>query len=104
MALPARAFTPPPKVDSAVVELVPLDGPPASAWADMEGVVAAAFGQRRKMLRQSLGNYVGLADALDATGLQPTQRAETVTVQQFADLASRLCPHAPQGRGQRGRV
>lgn len=90
MTLPARAFTPPPKVDSAVVGLVPRMPSPGPTWKAMEAVVAAAFGQRRKMLRQSLSAFPGLAAALEAVGLSPTQRAETVAVEQFADLAARL--------------
>ena len=96
MTLPARAFTPPPKVDSAVVGMVPHAVRPGPTWSAMEGVVAAAFGQRRKMLRQSLNGYEGLSDALADTGLSPTQRAETVTVEQFAGLAMRL---GGSGRG-----
>ncbi len=90
LTLPARAFTPPPKVDSAVVGLTPRAPGPITNWSDMESVVATAFGQRRKMLRQSLGRYADLNDALASVGLSPTQRAETVTVAQFAALADRL--------------
>ena len=90
MTLPARAFTPPPKVDSAVVCMTPHTPHAGPTWTAMERVVGSAFGQRRKMLRQSLGGFAGLAPALEATGLVPTQRAETVTVEQYAHLAERL--------------
>jgi 16S rRNA (adenine1518-N6/adenine1519-N6)-dimethyltransferase len=91
--LPARAFVPPPKVESAVVRLVPRAAPLAPAEpAILERVTAAAFGQRRKMLRQSLkslGAALGRdAEALcRAAGVAPTARAEELTVEQFAALA-----------------
>jgi len=85
--LPPRAFTPPPKVDSTVVHLTPRAAPEPAAWADMEAVTAAAFGQRRKMLRQSL-KPLGNAEALLAeAGIAPTARAEEVPVAGFAALA-----------------
>ena len=96
MTLPARAFTPSPRVDSAVVGMTPHTAPPDPTWSAMESVVAAAFGQRRKMLRQSLSAYEGLSEALEEIGLSPTQRAETVTVEQFAGLARCL---VGSGRG-----
>jgi 16S rRNA (adenine1518-N6/adenine1519-N6)-dimethyltransferase len=90
MSLPARAFTPPPKVDSAVVRLDPLPArPDAPVLAALERVTAAAFGQRRKMLRSSL-KTVGGAALCKAAGLDPNQRAETVPVEGFLDLARRL--------------
>jgi len=80
-----RAFTPPPKVQSTVVSLTPRPKPLAPAtWNAMEKVVATAFGQRRKMLRQSLKS-LGIS-ALDA-GLEETQRAEELSVEDFAKLA-----------------
>jgi 16S rRNA (adenine1518-N6/adenine1519-N6)-dimethyltransferase len=87
--LPPRAFTPPPKVTSTVIEIRPLAEPryPADAAA-LERVVAAAFGQRRKMLRQSLRSLI--ADPLPvlaAAGLADTARAEELSVEQFAALA-----------------
>lgn len=88
--IPARAFTPPPKVDSAVVRLVPRRPAPDGVWAVVERVTAAAFGQRRKMLRASLR---GLGDAeglLAAAGLDPTWRAEQVPVAGFLALAAVL--------------
>ncbi len=87
MLLPARAFTPAPKVDSAVVQLrprVPVLDVPVRA---LERVTAAAFGQRRKMLRQSLKGLPGALAALEALGVDPTRRAETLPVSLFVSLA-----------------
>ena len=87
--LPARAFTPPPKVASSVVRFTPLPSPryPA-AWDAMETVVAAAFGQRRKMLRGALRTLgVNPDRLLEAAGVDPEARAETLSVEQFAALA-----------------
>lgn len=87
--LPARAFTPPPKVASSVVQFLPLPAPrfPA-AWDAMETVVAAAFGQRRKMLRGALRSLGADTDRLLQTAaIDPEARAETLSVEQFAALA-----------------
>lgn len=87
--LPARAFTPPPKVDSAVVHLEALPGPrfPADA-AILSRVVALAFGQRRKMLRASLRPLgPALEDWLKAAGIPPTERAEQIPLESFCHLA-----------------
>ncbi|EPY00752.1 16S rRNA (adenine(1518)-N(6)/adenine(1519)-N(6))-dimethyltransferase RsmA [Magnetospirillum fulvum] len=83
-----RAFTPPPAVTSTIAEIVPRPAPLAPArFETMERVTAAAFGQRRKMLRSSL-KALGDAEALiAAAGLDPTQRAETVPVEGFCALA-----------------
>ncbi|MEO1225882.1 MAG: 16S rRNA (adenine(1518)-N(6)/adenine(1519)-N(6))-dimethyltransferase RsmA [Pseudomonadota bacterium] len=87
MTLPARAFTPPPKVASSVVRLTPRANPETATWAAMEAVTKAAFGQRRKMLRSSL-RALGPAEALLASaGLNPTDRAEAIDVAGFAALA-----------------
>jgi len=83
------AFVPPPKVTSAVIRIEPLDEPVAPArLADLEAVTAVSFGQRRKMLRQSLKNLTQDAEALlrDA-GIDPTERPEQLSVTQFAALA-----------------
>lgn len=87
--LPARAFTPPPKVASAVVHLdVYRDPPHPAAWDAMETVVAAAFGQRRKMLRSALRTLpVPAGDLLEQAGIAPEARAETLDVAAFAALA-----------------
>jgi 16S rRNA (adenine1518-N6/adenine1519-N6)-dimethyltransferase len=84
-----RAFTPPPKVTSSVVRIEPLPEPVAPAnLTDLEAVTAAAFGQRRKMLRQSLKSLVpNPEDLLDRAGIAPTARAEELSVAQFAALA-----------------
>lgn len=85
-----RAFTPPPKVASTVVTLLPRPEPLAPAsWESLERVTAAAFGQRRKMLRQSL-KPLGLVPRLEALGLDPTARAETLPVEAFCTLAREL--------------
>jgi len=88
--LPARAFTPPPKVESTVVRLVARPDPEPAPWAAFERITAAAFGQRRKMLRASL-RPLGCAERLLAeTGLEPTARAEEIDVAGFAALARAL--------------
>ncbi|UEM05270.1 16S rRNA (adenine(1518)-N(6)/adenine(1519)-N(6))-dimethyltransferase RsmA [Skermanella rosea] len=94
--LPARAFTPPPKIESTVVQLVPRQAPEPAEFEAMEAVTAAAFGQRRKMLRASL-RPLGDAEALiEEAGLVPTQRAEEIPVAGFAALA-----RAYRQRGER---
>jgi len=92
--LPGGAFTPPPKVASSVVRLTPRGQPPGvAAFAAMERTTAAAFGQRRKMLRQSLKSLgPGAMAALEAAGIDPTRRAETLTIEEFASLAAALFP------------
>ena len=87
-----RAFTPPPKVASSVVNLTPRPSPLAAAdWKALETVTAAAFGQRRKMLRGSLKALNGDGEKLcrDA-GIEPTLRAENLSVEQFCALARNL--------------
>jgi len=87
MDVPARAFTPPPKVDSAVVRLTPRPDRPARARLDaLQKLTAAAFGQRRKMLRASL-RALGGEPLIAAAGLDPQARAETVDVRGFLRLA-----------------
>jgi 16S rRNA (adenine1518-N6/adenine1519-N6)-dimethyltransferase len=90
--IPPRAFTPPPKVTSSVVELVPRERPVAPADpAHLERVTAAAFGQRRKMLRQSLRSLAGdPAALLAAAGIEETRRAEELSIAEFAALAEAL--------------
>jgi 16S rRNA (adenine1518-N6/adenine1519-N6)-dimethyltransferase len=84
-----RAFTPPPRVTSAVVQLVPRAAQPGAALFEaFEKVTAAAFGQRRKMLRSSLATLgVDAAALLAAAAIVPTARAEELDVAQFATLA-----------------
>jgi 16S rRNA (adenine1518-N6/adenine1519-N6)-dimethyltransferase len=87
MEAPARAFTPPPKVDSAVVRLVPRADRPSSRRLDaLQRITAAAFGQRRKMLRSSL-KVVGGDALIERAGLDPQARAETIHVEGFLALA-----------------
>jgi len=88
MELPARAFTPPPKVDSAVAHLIPRAGRPGDALVQaLQKVTHDAFGQRRKMLRSSLRAMGGEALCL-SVGIDPLSRAETVPVEGFLDLAA----------------
>lgn len=84
-----RAFVPPPKVTSAVLRVEPLPKPRFDAnLADLEAVTAAAFGQRRKMLRQSLKSLTPDAGALiTASGVTETDRAEDLSIAQFCALA-----------------
>jgi len=82
-----QAFVPPPSVTSSIVRLKPLAEPVAPArLKDLEKVTEAAFGQRRKMLRQSLKGLGGEA-LLEKAGIEPTKRAEELSVNQFAALA-----------------
>ena len=85
----ARAFTPPPKITSTLVRLEPLMVPVVLVeLGDLEAVTAAAFGHRRKMLRQSLKSLAPDAEALiRSAGLDPTERPERLSVQQFGALA-----------------
>ncbi|MCW2316893.1 16S rRNA (adenine1518-N6/adenine1519-N6)-dimethyltransferase [Rhodoblastus acidophilus] len=86
--VPPAAFTPPPKVTSSVVELRPREKPLDCDAAALERVTAAAFGQRRKMLRQALkGLGVDPLALLEAAGIEPTRRAEEVPVEGFVALA-----------------
>jgi 16S rRNA (adenine1518-N6/adenine1519-N6)-dimethyltransferase len=86
MTIPASAFTPPPKVDSALVRLVPRAAQPSpEELRAMERLTAAAFGQRRKMLRGSL-KALGGAALLEAAGIDPARRAETLSVAEFVHL------------------
>jgi 16S rRNA (adenine1518-N6/adenine1519-N6)-dimethyltransferase len=84
-----RAFTPPPKVTSAVVEITPVAEPAdAPSLATLEKVTAAAFGQRRKMLRSSLRAVGGDVESLvRAAGIEPTLRAEQVPVEAYVRMA-----------------
>ncbi|RSV32473.1 16S rRNA (adenine(1518)-N(6)/adenine(1519)-N(6))-dimethyltransferase RsmA [Sphingomonas sp. ABOLH] len=92
IAMPVHrsAFTPPPKVMSAVVHVVPTDAPDGVSLKVLERLTAAAFGQRRKMLRQSLKAVPGAIEAAEAVGIDVTRRAETVSVAEFVTLARAL--------------
>jgi 16S rRNA (adenine1518-N6/adenine1519-N6)-dimethyltransferase len=86
MTLPARAFTPPPKVDSAVVRFAPKTERPADAVLEaLQRVTAAAFGQRRKMLRSSL-KTLGGEGLCRTAGVDPGLRAEAISVADFTAL------------------
>lgn len=89
--VPPSAFVPPPKVTSSVVHLRPRADPLPCQGKDLEKVAAAAFGQRRKMVRQSLKSLGlgqdGLAELMARVGLEGTERAETLPIETFAALA-----------------
>ena len=88
--VPATAFTPPPKIKSSVVQLVPRETPLAPAdRADLERVTAAAFAQRRKMMRQSLKGLGGDA-LLERAGIKPTERPEQLSIEDFCRIANAL--------------
>ncbi len=90
MRLPPAAFWPPPKVFSAVVGLVPHpEQPPAARFADMERLTAAAFGQRRKMLRGALRALGGEA-LLSRAGIDASRRAETLSIAEYDTLVRSL--------------
>jgi 16S rRNA (adenine1518-N6/adenine1519-N6)-dimethyltransferase len=98
--VPPSAFTPAPKVTSSVVELVPRLAPAPCDLKTLSDLTLAAFGQRRKMLRQSLKSFAGfrgldLSAWLGAAGVEPTRRAEEIDVERFAELARA----AGEGRG-----
>jgi 16S rRNA (adenine1518-N6/adenine1519-N6)-dimethyltransferase len=87
LRLPPAAFTPPPKVHSAVLRLAPhAIQPPKPLFAAMERLTAAAFGQRRKMLRSALRSLGGEALLAEA-GIEPERRAETLSIAEFDRLA-----------------
>jgi 16S rRNA (adenine1518-N6/adenine1519-N6)-dimethyltransferase len=90
LRVPAAAFVPPPKVNSAVVRLAPHPQQPAPAlFAAMEKLTAAAFGQRRKMLRGAL-RPIGGETLLARANIDPIRRAETLTIAEFDRLARLL--------------
>ena len=84
------AFVPPPKVTSAVVHIVPAAMPAGVDPGCLETITAAAFGQRRKMLRSSLKAVPGALDALETLGIDSERRAETLGVAEFVAVASTL--------------
>ena len=85
--VPPQAFTPPPKVTSSVVHLVPREVPLPADVKRLGRVTEAAFGQRRKMLRQSLKSLGG-ERLLERAGIDPTRRAETLSVEEFVRLTN----------------
>jgi 4-hydroxythreonine-4-phosphate dehydrogenase/ribosomal RNA small subunit methyltransferase A len=90
MKVHRSAFTPPPKVMSAIVHVTAGESPEGVNATTLERLTEAAFGQRRKMLRQSLKSVSGAIEALEAVGIDPTRRAETVSVEEFVALARKL--------------
>lgn len=90
MKVHRSAFTPPPKVMSAVVHITAKPAPEGVELKFLERLTAAAFGQRRKMLRQSLKGLPGALDALEQVGIDPQRRAETVSVEEFVAVARLL--------------
>ncbi len=92
MEISPQAFTPPPKVTSAVVHIEKRDAPAFPAdEATLTKLVATSFGQRRKMLRASLKSLrPDIADVLSASGIAPTERAENLSIEEFCRLARAL--------------
>jgi 16S rRNA (adenine1518-N6/adenine1519-N6)-dimethyltransferase len=92
LAMPVHrsAFTPPPKVMSAVVHIAPIDAPTGVRMERLEKLTGAAFGQRRKMLRQSLKGIPGALDAMAIAGIAADRRPETVTIDEWCKLAREL--------------
>ena len=90
MKVHRSAFTPPPKVMSAIVQILPAEQPEGVDPALLSRLTEKGFGQRRKMLRQSLKSVEGAVAALEALGIDPTRRAETVSVGEWVELARAL--------------
>jgi 16S rRNA (adenine1518-N6/adenine1519-N6)-dimethyltransferase len=90
MKVHRSAFVPPPKVMSALVHIVPAAQPQGVRAATLERLTAAAFGQRRKMLRRALASLPGAVEALEALGIDPERRAETLAVADFVAIARHL--------------
>jgi 16S rRNA (adenine1518-N6/adenine1519-N6)-dimethyltransferase len=84
------AFTPPPKVMSAIVHIEPAAMAEGVSTRVLERVTEAAFGQRRKMLRQSVKGLPGALAALDALGIDSQRRAETLSIDEFVAIARAL--------------
>jgi 16S rRNA (adenine1518-N6/adenine1519-N6)-dimethyltransferase len=90
MKVHRSAFVPPPKVMSAVVHIVPKPAPEGVSTRALGSLTAAAFGQRRKMLRQSLKALPGALNALAALRIDPQRRAETLSVEDFVAVAREM--------------
>lgn len=99
LRVPPGAFTPPPKVDSAVVRMVPLGGERLRARDEdlFASIVGAAFQQRRKTLRNAVRAYVS-SEAFDKAGIDPQRRGETLSMAQFVALADAAANGAPLSR------
>ncbi|KIS43392.1 16S rRNA (adenine(1518)-N(6)/adenine(1519)-N(6))-dimethyltransferase RsmA [Kosakonia radicincitans] len=96
LEVPPTAFAPPPKVDSAVVRLVPHTTlpHPVKEIRTLSRITTEAFNQRRKTIRNSLGN-VFTVEVLASLGIDPTMRAENISVAQYCQLANYLTENAP---------
>ncbi len=90
MKVHRSAFTPPPKVMSAIIHVTPAPMPSAVSARMLERVTEAAFGQRRKMLRQSMKGLPGALAALESLGIDPQRRAETLSIAEFVAVARAL--------------
>lgn len=90
MTVSRSAFVPPPKVTSAVVHIVPNEAPAGVDAKVMARLTAAAFGQRRKMLRSSLKSFPGATEAAEAVGIDLQRRAETLSTDDYVKLARAL--------------
>ena len=90
MKVHRSAFTPPPKVMSAVIHVTPADAPEGVSMRKLERLTEAAFGQRRKMLRQSLKGLPGALAALAKLGIDEQRRAETLSVAEFVSVAREM--------------
>ena len=90
MTVNRSAFVPPPKVTSAVVHIVPVEQPAGVDAEIIRRLTESAFRQRRKMLRSSLKPIAGALDAAERLGIDPQRRAETVTLEEWVELAREL--------------
>jgi 16S rRNA (adenine1518-N6/adenine1519-N6)-dimethyltransferase len=90
MKVHRSAFTPAPKVMSAIVHVEPAPAPTGVSMRMLERLTEAAFGQRRKMLRQSVKGLPGALDALAECGIDPQRRAETLSIPEFVAIAKVL--------------
>lgn len=90
MSVNRSAFVPPPKVTSAVVHIVPTHAPQGVNAKILEKLTEVAFGQRRKMLRSSLKSLPGASEAAETVGIDLQRRAETISVDQFVQVAKLL--------------
>jgi 16S rRNA (adenine1518-N6/adenine1519-N6)-dimethyltransferase len=103
MKVHRSAFVPPPKVMSAVVHIVPTSAPAGVSPRTLERLTAAAFGQRRKMLRRSLQALGGAPAALDRLGIEGERRAETLSVHEFVAIAREMdARHSPAADAELG--
>ncbi len=89
LVVPPTAFEPPPKVESAIVRMIPIEQPLPCDGAKLELVVTTAFSQRRKVLRNCVASLFAENDLIDA-GVDPQARPETVPLEQFVALANRI--------------